>query len=123
MDAAALRELVAVYDRPVEGSRLAVLDAMREHGGEEAALQLAGSSMPQERWLAARLMHLLRDPRYPAALEPLVQDSDTETALAARNAFGAQMRSDEWEAIAERLTRARDPELSVRARAWLAGEP
>jgi hypothetical protein len=32
-------------------------------------------------------------------------------------------RSDEWEAIAQRLTRARDPELTVRARAWLAGEP
>jgi hypothetical protein len=123
MDADALRELVALYDRPVEGSRLAVLDAMREHGGEEAALSLAGSADAEERWLAARLMHLLRDARYAAALEPLVEDSDAETARAARNAFGAQMRTDEWEAIAQRLTRARDPELTVRARAWLAGEP
>jgi hypothetical protein len=123
MDADALRKLVAVYDRPVEGSRLAVLDAMREHGGEEAALSLAGSADAEERWLAARLMHLLRDARSAAALEPLVEDSDAETARAARNAFGAQMRTDEWEAIAQRLTRARDPELTVRARAWLAGEP
>jgi hypothetical protein len=123
MNADALRELVAVYDRPVEGSRLAVLDAMREHGGEEAALSLAGSADAEERWLAARLMHLLRDARSAAALEPLVEDSDAETARAARNAFGAQMRTDEWEAIAQRLTRARDPELTVRARAWLAGEP
>jgi hypothetical protein len=123
MDADTLRELVAVYDRPVEGSRLAVLDAMREHGGEEAALSLAGSADAEERWLAARLMHLLRDARSAAALEPLVEDSDAETARAARNAFGAQMRTDEWEAIAQRLTRARDPELTVRARAWLAGEP
>jgi hypothetical protein len=123
MDADTLRELVAVYDRPVEGSRLAVLDAMREHGGEEAALSLAGSADAEERWLAARLMHLLRDARSAAALEPLVEDSDAETARAARNAFGAQIRTDEWEAIAQRLTRARDPELTVRARAWLAGEP
>jgi hypothetical protein len=123
MDVAALRELVAVYERPVEGSRLAVLDAMREHGGEEAALSLVKSGDAGERWLAARLMHLLRDPRYAAALEPLVEDPDAETARAARNAFGAQLRTDEWEAIAQRLTRARDPELTVRARAWLAGEP
>jgi hypothetical protein len=123
MDAAALRDLVAVYDRPVEGSRLAVLDAIREHGGEEAALSLAGSSDPEERLLAARLMHLLRDPRYPAALAPLVEDPDPATATAARNAFGAQLRTDEWEAIAERLTRARDPELSVRAQGWLREEP
>jgi hypothetical protein len=107
----------------VEGSRLAVLDAIREHGGEEAALELAGSSDAGERWLAARLMHLLRDPRYAAALEPLVEDPDAGTARTARNAFGAQLRNDEWEAIAERLTRARDPELTVRARAWLDGEP
>lgn len=123
MDVAALRELVAVYDRPVEGSRLAVLDAMREHGGEEAALSLAGSADAAERRLAARLMHLLRDPRSAAALEPLVEDPDAEIARAARDAFGAQLRTDEWEAIAQRLTRARDPELAVRARAWLAGEP
>jgi hypothetical protein len=68
-------------------------------------------------------MHLLRDPRYPAVLEPLAEDPDPATATAARNAFGAQMRSDEWEAIAQRLALARDPGLSVRARAWLAGEP
>lgn len=123
MDVAALRELVAVYDRPVEGSRLAVLDAIREHGGEEAALSLAGSADASERRLAARLMHLLRDPRSAAALEPLVEDPDAEIARAARDAFGAQLRTDEWEAIAQRLTRARDPELAVRARAWLAGEP
>ncbi len=123
MDVAALRELVAVYDRPVEGSRLAVLDAIREHGGEEAALSLARSADAAERLLAARLMHLLRDPRSAAALEPLVADADAETARAARDAFGAQLRTDEWEAIAQRLTRARDPELAVRARAWLAGEP
>jgi hypothetical protein len=123
MDVAALRDLVAVYDRPVEGSRLAVLDAIREHGGEEAALQLAASSDAQDRLLAARLMHLLRDPRYAAALEPLVEDSDAEAARAARDAFGAQLRTDEWEVIAQRLTRARDRELSVRAQAWLLGEP
>jgi hypothetical protein len=40
MDVAALRELVAVYDRPVEGSRRAVLDAIREHRGEGANLDL-----------------------------------------------------------------------------------
>ena len=84
MDAAELRDLVAVYDRPVEGSRLAVLDAIREHGGDEAALQLAGSGDADERWLAARLMHLLREPRYPAALEPLVEDSDPATARSPR---------------------------------------
>ena len=60
----------------------------------------------------------------PAEVESvLVEDPDAETARTARNAFGAQLRTDEWEAIAERLTRARDAELTVRARAWLAGEP
>ena len=123
MDVGALRELVATYDRPIEGSRLGVLDAMREHGGAEAALELAGSDDPEERRLAARLMHLLRDERSPALLESLVADDDPETAAIARRAFGAQYRSDEWEAIARRLARARDPELRAVADGWLAGEP
>jgi hypothetical protein len=123
MDVDALRDLVAAYDRPIEGSRLGVLDAMREHGGTEAALELAESSDPEERRLAARLMHLLRDERYTAPLESLVADDDPETAASARHAFGAQYRSDEWEAIAQRLARARDPELRAAAEAWLAGEP
>jgi hypothetical protein len=123
MDVDALQSLVAAYDMPTEASRGVLLDSLRERGGPEAALELARSSEVGDRRLAARLMHLLRDARSAAALEPLVEDSDAETARAARNAFGAQMRTDEWEAIAQRLTRARDPELTVRARAWLAGEP
>jgi hypothetical protein len=123
MDVEALQELVAAYDAPAEGSRGGVLDALRGLGGAEAALELAGSSDVAERRLAARLMHLLRDERHPAALERLVADPDPETAAVARPAFGAQTRTDEWEAIARRLAESPDAELRETASGWLAGEP
>jgi len=123
MDVDALDALVAAYDTPTEASRGGLLDALRELGGVEAALELAGSADVVERRLAARLMYLLRDEQHPAALEPLVADSDPQTAAFARRAFGAQTRTDEWEAIARRLAGSRDPALRAAATGWLAGEP
>jgi hypothetical protein len=123
MDVDALRALVAAYDAPTEGSREGVLDALRERGGGAGAVELATSADAAERRLAARLMHLLRDDRHPAALEPLVADPDPETAAIARRAFGAQTRTDGWEAIARRLATSQDDALRTAANGWLAGEP
>jgi hypothetical protein len=52
-----------------------------------------------------------------------VADPDPDTAVIARRAFGAQTRTDEWEAIARRLAGSRDAALGETAAAWLAGEP
>ena len=123
MDVHGLQDLVAAYEAPTEGNRGAVLDGLRGLGGAEAALALASSDDVAERRLAARLMHLLGDERHPAALERLVADPDPEAAAIARRAFGAQTRTDEWEAIARRLATSPDAELRTAATGWLAGEP
>lgn len=122
-DPAAIPALVRAYDAPREGSRRHLLAALRELGGDTAALALAGSPDPEERRLATRLMHLLGGERHAAALASLAADADVQTAALARRAFGAQPRTGEWAAIARRLARGPDPELAAAAAGWLAGEP
>jgi hypothetical protein len=114
-----LAELVAAYDRPIETGRGLLLDEMDALGGRAEARRLAGSADPEERRVAARLMHLLPDPEHLAKLERLVADDDPEVATAARRALRGQTRTPDWHAAVTRLAAAADPALRAAAQAWL----
>jgi hypothetical protein len=75
-DQGALRDLVAAYGSPVEGSRRSLLEAMRALGGVNEATRLASSADAADRRLAARLMHLLPDGHHLSSLESLVADPE-----------------------------------------------
>jgi HEAT repeat protein len=102
-DPDALPALVRAYDRPVEGGKLVLLEAMEALGGRERAADLGESADPEERAVAARLMHLLPDERHVAALERLAADSEPDVAARARRAIEHQPRTPEWHAAMARL--------------------
>jgi hypothetical protein len=102
-DPAALPALVRAYDRPIEGGKLPLLEAMEALGGKERAAELAASPDAEDRAVAARLMHLLPDGRHVAALERLANDDDAKVAARARRAIVTQPRTPEWHAAMERL--------------------
>ncbi|HKR52119.1 MAG TPA: hypothetical protein VJT72_21565 [Pseudonocardiaceae bacterium] len=119
-DRGALRDLVAAYDSPVEGSRRSLLKAMRALGGVAEATRLASSPDAVDRRLAARLMHLLPDEHHLSSLESLVADPEITVATAARRAMRGQRRTHEWHAAVDRLTHAESPALRDAAADWLA---
>jgi hypothetical protein len=119
-DRAALSDLVAAYDQPVEGGRGPLLQAMDELGGGAEARRLAESADAADRRVAARLMHLLPEPEHLPALERLVVDPDPAVATPARRALRGQRRTPEWHTAVERLAASDDPELRATAAAWQA---
>jgi hypothetical protein len=102
-DPAALPALVRAYDRPVEGGKLPLLEAMEALGGKERAAELAASPDAEDRAVAVRLMHLLPDRRHVADLERLAGDADGRVAAGARRAIAHEPRTPEWHAAMERL--------------------
>jgi hypothetical protein len=116
-----LRELVATYDDHPEVYRRPLLDEMDALGGVAAAGELARSRDAEDRFTAARLMHLLPDGLHIEPLSALVHDGDTRVAGAARRALHGQRRSAAWRELVERLAAdASDPRLAKEAAAWLA---
>jgi hypothetical protein len=114
----ALAELVAEYDRPSEGSRRPLLDAMEAAGGIGAVGALATSDDAGRRRLAARLAHLLPDPAHVPVLERLVADPDPRVAAEARAALRVQRRDPDWRATIDRLAETDDPALRQTVAAW-----
>jgi hypothetical protein len=115
-----LRELVATYDDHPELHRKPLLDEMDSLGGVRAAGELARSAEVQDRFVAARLMHLLPDAAHVEPLGTLVRDSDARVAAAARRALHGQYRSPAWRALVERLAAdGADPVLAAAAAGWL----
>jgi hypothetical protein len=116
-----LRELVATYDDHPELYRRPLLDEMDALGGVASAGELARSRDVEDRFTAARLMHLLPDAAHVSPLAKLVHDSDARVAGAARRALHGQRRSAAWRELVERLAAdASDPRLATEAAAWLA---
>jgi hypothetical protein len=119
-----LADLVAAYDDRAETGRGELLDEMEALDGRAEALRLAESGDPGERRVAARLMHLLPDPRYVSALEQLCADPATDVAGAAQRAMRGQRRTAEWQAAVERLAASPDPAVRAAAAEWKAdGSP
>jgi hypothetical protein len=115
-----LADLVAAHDGGAAETDLsAVLTELDESGGAQAAGQLAGSTDPADRRLAARLMQLLPDASHVAVLDGLVTDRDPRVAKAARRSLRTQRRTPEWRATVERLAASGDPELRRAAQGWL----
>jgi hypothetical protein len=117
-DRGALGALVEAYDSRAETSRLPLLEAMDALGGVEAAGELGASADANERWLAARLAHLLPGGAHLRMLSRLVQDPDPRTAREARSALRVQPRDASWRSEVERLALGDDPELRQAAEAW-----
>jgi hypothetical protein len=116
-----LRELVRVHDDRPELHRRPMLDEMDDLGGIPAAAELARSSDATDRFVAARLMHLLPDAAHVEPLATLVHDPDARVAAAARRALHGQRRSASWRAVVERLAGdSSDPQLAAAASGWLA---
>jgi HEAT repeat protein len=115
-----LRELVATYDEHPELYRRPLLDEMDSVGGVAHAGELARSDDARDRFVAARLMHLLPDGAHVEPLGALVRDPDPEVAAAARRALHGQYRSAAWRCLVERLeTDDSDSELAATASRWL----
>jgi hypothetical protein len=108
-DPAVLTDLVIAYDQPVEASRSSLLDAMDALCGGGEAHRMAVSDDPNDRRVAARLMHLLPAPEHLPALERLVVDTIPTVAAAARRALRGQRRTAAWHAAVERLAARRRP--------------
>jgi hypothetical protein len=116
-----LRELVGTHDDHPELYRRPLLDEMDDLGGIPAAAALARSGDVEDRFVAARLMHLLPDGAHIEPLATLVHDSDARVAAAARRALHGQRRSASWRALVERLAQdSSDPQLAATASGWLA---
>jgi hypothetical protein len=117
-----LAVLVAEYDEHTERRRSPLLDEMDDLGGIPAAGELAGSDRREDRYVAARLMHLLPDESHVAPLGTLVHDADPEVAALARRALHGQVRSPAWHALVRRLAEDEesDAELAAAAARWLA---
>jgi hypothetical protein len=116
-----LTELVRTHDDRPELHGRPMLDEMDDLGGIPAAGELARSASIDDRFVAARLMHLLPDEAHVAPLAALVHDSDPRVASAARRALHGQRRSAAWRAVVERLANdSSQPELAATASAWLA---
>jgi hypothetical protein len=116
-----LRELVATYDEHPELHRRPLIDEMDSLGGVAHASELARSDDAHDRFVAARLMHLLPDGAHVEPLAALVRDPDADVAAAARRALHGQYRSAAWRGLVERLASDdADPELAAEAAGWLA---
>jgi hypothetical protein len=116
-----LRELVRRHDDHPELNRRPMLDEMDELGGIPAADELAVSSDAEDRFVAARLMHLLPDEAHIEPLTALVRDADSRVAGAARRALHGQRRSASWRALVQRLAGdSSDAQLAAAASRWLA---
>jgi hypothetical protein len=116
-----LRELVRTHDDHPELHRRPMLDEMDELGGITAAGELARSPEVEDRFTAARLMHLLPDAAHVEPLAALVHDADPRVAAAARRALHGQRRSAGWRALVQRLANdSSDAQLAQSASRWLA---
>src|SRR4051794_41778513 len=98
-----LTALVHTHDDHPELHGRPMLDEMDDLGGILAAGELARSPSIDERFVAARLMHLLPDEAHVEPLAALVHDADPRVASAARRALRGQRRSAAWRALVERL--------------------
>jgi hypothetical protein len=116
-----LGELVHTHDDRAELHGRPLLDEMDDLGGIPAAGELAGSPDVDERFVAARLMHLLPDEAHVEHLAGLVHDPDPRVASAARRALHGQRRSASWRALVQRLADdSSRPDLAATASGWLA---
>jgi hypothetical protein len=116
-----LIELVRTHDDHPELHRRPMLDEMDDLGGIPAAGELARSASVDDRFVAARLMHLLPDEAHVEHLAALVHDADPRVASAARRALHGQRRSAAWRAVVDRLASdSSQPELAATASGWLA---
>ena len=115
-----LTELVRTHDDRPELHGRPLLDEMDDLGGIPAAGELAQSPSTEDRFVAARLMHLLPDEAHVEHLAALVHDADPRVASAARRALHGQRRSARWRAVVERLAHdGSDPQLAATASGWL----
>jgi hypothetical protein len=115
-----LRELVHTRDDRPELHGRPLIDEMDALGGVAAAGDLARSDDVDDRFVAARLMHLLPDGAHIEPLSELVHDPDPRVAAAARRALHGQRRSAQWRELVERLAADSDPQLAAAASEWLA---
>jgi hypothetical protein len=116
-----LIELVRTHDDRPELHGRPMLDEMDDLGGIPAAGELARSASVDDRFVAARLMHLLPDEAHVEHLAALVHDVDPRVASAARRALHGQRRSAAWRAVVERLASdSSQSELAATASGWLA---
>lgn len=99
-DKRALVPLVQAYERPTEGDKLCLADAMEALGAETEARELIASKDATERRIAIRLMILFGSDEQ---LEPLNQvalhDSDAALRTAARDALRQQRQTKKWEEV------------------------
>jgi HEAT repeat protein len=115
-----LSELVTTHDEHPELHRRPLLDEIDDLGGIPAAGELAESADVADRFVAARLMHLLPDAAHVEPLATLVHDPDPRVAAAARRALHGQRRSASWRAVVEALANdSSDPQLATTASRWL----
>jgi HEAT repeat protein len=115
-----LIDLVHTHDDRPELHGRPLLDEMDDLGGIAAAGELARSGSVDDRFVAARLMHLLPDEAHVEPLAALVHDPDPRVASAARRALHGQRRSAAWRALVQRLADdSSKPELAATASGWL----
>jgi hypothetical protein len=112
--------LVARYDGHPEERRTPILDELDDLGAVGAAGELARSDDAQERYAAARIMHLLPDEAHIEPLAQLVHDADERVAAGARRALHGQVRTPAWRALVEHLAAGEDAELAGAATRWLS---
>ena len=116
-DLIALVDALDAADDPERGRLGRELD---DNGAREAAPRMAAADDPRTRRAAARIMHLLPDESYLAALLPLVDDPDPDVASAAWRALHGQVRTDGWRAAVEQIAADAPPERRDDARRWLS---
>jgi hypothetical protein len=116
-DLIALVETLDSADDPERGRLGRELD---DKGAREAAPRMAAADDPHTRRAAARIMHLLPDESYLAALVALVDDPDERVAGAAWRALRGQLRTDDWRAAVTRIAADGPSQRRDDARRWLS---
>jgi hypothetical protein len=117
LDLIALVEALDAADDHERGRLGRELD---DNGAREAAPRMAAADDPCTRRAAARIMHLLPDESYLAALVPLVDDPDERVAASAWRALRGQVRTDEWRAAVTQIADAGPANRRDDARHWLS---
>jgi hypothetical protein len=112
--------LVEALDAADDRERGRLGRELDDNGARAAAPRMAAADDPRTRRAAARIMHLLPDESYLAALVLLVRDPDQAVADSAWRALRGQLRTDEWRAAVTQIAADGPEHRRDDARRWLS---
>lgn len=111
----ALVPLLTAYEKPIESSKLCLLDAMEALGPTAGARELYERHQAAERRLGVHLMELFPSEEFLPVLEIAVADSDEAVRAQARHSLACQVQTPKWEALLLRLLEAADEQGRIQA--------